>query len=254
MAVIEIAVDSIESALAAEQGGAQRIELCSALREGGLTSSLGLVRTVRSVCSIALFTIIRPRGSDFLYTANEFRAMQEDIRIMGKEGVDGVVFGLLTQDGQIDKDRTRTLVELAHPMQVTFHRALDMTADPERALEDVIACGVQRVLTSGGASSAWAGRKRLQTMVRQAADRVTIVVGGAVRPANIARLKASTGAKEFHSSMSRRMPSLMRYQARQLNLGEPGVDEFSRNLVLAQEVRELIAATQLQDVSEATAR
>lgn len=243
MAVIEIAVDSTESAVAAEQGGAQRIELCSALREGGLTSSLGLVRTVRSACSIALFTIIRPRGSDFLYTADEFRAMQEDIRIMGQEGVDGVVFGVLTQDGQIDKERTRALVKLAHPMQVTFHRALDMTSDPERALEDVIDCGVQRVLTSGGASSAWEGRKRLQAMVHQAAGRITIVVGGGVRPAKISQLIASTGATEFHSSMRRSMPSPMDYQARQLNLGEPGVDEFSRNLVLAEEVRELLAAT-----------
>ena len=243
MAVIEIAVDSTESALAAEQGGAQRVELCSALREGGLTPSLGLVRTVRSACSIALFTIIRPRGSDFLYTADEFRTMQEDIRIMGQEGVNGVVFGLLTQNGHIDKERTRALVKLAHPMQVTFHRAIDMTADPERALEDVIACGVQRVLTSGGAPTAWAGRKRLQSMVHQAAGRTTIVVGGGVRPATISRLIASTGATEFHSSMRRIMPSLMRYQARMLNLGEPGVDEFSRNLVLAEEVRELLAAT-----------
>lgn len=250
MAVIEIAVDSTESALAAEQGGAQRIELCSALREGGLTPSLGLVRTVRSACSIAVFTMIRPRGSDFLYSADEFRTMQEDIRIMGKEGVDGVVFGLLTQDGNIDKERTRALVELAHPMQVTFHRALDMTSDPEQALEDVIACGVQRVLTSGCAASAWAGRKRLQAMVQQAAGRVTIIVGGGVRPATISRLIASTGATEFHSSMRHKVPSLMRYQTRELNLGEPGLDEFSRDLVLAAEVRELLAATQSPHRSE----
>ncbi len=250
MAVIEIAVDSTESALAAEQGGAQRIELCSALREGGLTSSLGLVRTVRSGCSLALFAMIRPRGGDFLYTADEFRAMQEDIRIMGQEGVDGVVFGLLSQDGHVDKDRTCTLVELARPMQVTFHRAVDMALDAEQALEGVIACGVQRVLTSGGASSAWAGRKRLRAMVQQAAARTTIVVAGGVRPAQISRLMASTGATEFHSSMRRLMPSAMRYQARKLNLGEPGVDEFSRNLVLADEVRELLAAARTQDGNE----
>jgi copper homeostasis protein len=250
MAVIEIAVDSIESALAAEQGGAQRIELCSALREGGLTSSLGLVRTVRSVCSLALFTMIRPRGGDFLYTADEFRAMQEDIRIMAQEGVNGVVFGLLMQDGHVDKERTRALVELARPMEVTFHRALDMTSDPEQALEDVIACGVQRVLTSGGAPSAWAGRKLLRAMVQQASGRATIIVGGGVRPAQISRLMASTGATEFHSSMRRLMPSPMRFQTRKLNLGEPGLDEFSRNLVLAEEVRDLLAAARLQEKSE----
>ena len=250
MAVIEIAVDSTESALAAEQVGAQRIELCSALREGGLTPSLGLVRTVRSACSLALFTMIRPRGGDFLYTANEFRAMQEDIRIMAQEGIDGVVFGLLTQDGHVDKERTCALVELARPMEVTFHRALDMTSDPEQALEDVISCGVQRVLTSGGAPSAWAGRKLLRAIVQQAAGRATIIVAGGVRPAQISRLMASTGATEFHSSMRRLMPSPMQYQARKLNLGEPGGDEFSRNLVLAEEVRDLLAAARLQEKNE----
>jgi copper homeostasis protein len=204
------------------------------------------VRTVRAACSIAVFTIIRPRGSDFLYTADEFRTMQEDIRVMGREGVDGVVLGLLTRDGHVDVERTRSLVELAHPMQVTFHRALDMAADPERALEDVIACGVQRVLTSGGAASAWEGRKRLQAMVQQAAGRVTVIVGGGVRPAIISRLMESTGATEFHSSMRRTMPSPMLYQAPNLNLGEPGVDEFTRSLVLADEVRELVAGSQAQ--------
>ena len=250
MAVIEIAVDSTESALAAEQGGAQRVELCSALREGGLTSSLGLVRTARAACSLTLFAMVRPRGGDFLYTADEFRAMQEDIRILGQEGVNGVVFGLLTQDGHVDIERTCALVELARPMQVTFHRAVDMAVDPEQALEDVIACGVQRVLTSGGASSAWAGRKRLRSMVQQAAERTTIVVAGGVRPAQISRLMANTGATEFHSSMRRVMPSPMRYQARKLNLGEPGMDEFSRNLVLAEEVRALLAAARSQDAND----
>lgn len=249
MTVIEIAVDSIESAIAAEQGGAERIELCSALREGGLTPSLGLVRTVRSACTLALFTMIRPRGGDFLYTAHEFRAMQEDIRIMAGEGVHGVVFGLLTQDGHVDKERTCSLVELAKPLEVTFHRALDMTVDPQQALEDVIACGVQRVLTSGAAASAWAGRNRLQSMVEQAAGRATIVVGGGVRPAQIARLMASTGATEFHSSMRRLMPSPMRYQPRKLNLGEPGLDEFSRHQVLAEEVRELLTSAKSHEKS-----
>ena len=247
MAVIEIAVDSTESAIAAEQGGAQRIELCAALREGGLTPSLGLVRTVRTACSLTVFTMIRPRGGDFLYTANEFRAMQEDIRIMAQEGVNGVVLGLLTQDGLVDKERTLALVELARPMEVTFHRALDMTVDLEQALEDVIACGVQRVLSSGGASSAWAGRNRLRTMVQQAGRRVTMMVGGGVRPAQIAELVTATGAQEFHSSMRHLMPSPMRYRAQNLNLGEPGLDEFSRYHVLAEEVRELVAAAQSHD-------
>lgn len=243
MAVIEIAVDSTESAIAAEEGGAQRIELCSALREGGLTPSLGLVRTVRSASSLALFTIIRPRGADFLYTASEFRTMQEDIRIMAQEGVEGVVFGILTQDGHVDIERTRALVELARPMDVTFHRAIDMAVDLEEALEDIIACGVKRVLTSGGEASAWAGRKRLQRLVQQANARATILAGGGVRPADVTRLMASTGATEFHSSMRRLVPSPMTYQTRRLSLGGSGEDDFHRTLVLADEVRELVAAT-----------
>jgi copper homeostasis protein len=129
-----------------------------------------------------------------------------------------------------------------------------MAADPEQALEDVIDCGVQRVLTSGGASSAWVGRKRLQAMVQQAAGRITIVVGGGVRPEKISQLMATTGATEFHSSMRRSMPSPMRYQAQRLNLGEPGLDEFTRNLVLAEEVRELLAATHSQDSNGNTGR
>jgi copper homeostasis protein len=135
-------------------------------------------------------------------------------------------------------------------MEVTFHRALDMTSDPEQALEDVISCGVQRVLTSGGAPSAWAGRKLLRAMVQQSSGRATIIVGGGVRPAQISRLMASTGATEFHSSMRRLMPSAMRFQTRKLNLGEPGFDEFSRNLVLAEEVRDLLAAARLQEKNE----
>lgn len=242
MAVIEIAVDSADAALAAESGGAQRLELCSALGEGGLTPSLGLVRTVRAACALTLFAIVRPRGGDFLYTATEFHTMQEDIRLLKHEGVDGVVLGILLADGHVDVARTRALVELAHPLDVTFHRAIDMTPNPERALEDVLATGVRRVLTSGGEESAWAGREALQRMVQLAAGRATILVGGGVRPGSIRQLMDVTGATEFHSSMRRLVPGPMQYRSDRLSLGGPGANDFDRSIVLSDEVRELVEA------------
>lgn len=252
MAVIEIAVDSTESALASQQGGAQRIELCCALGEGGVTPSLGLVRSVRSSCSLSLFTIIRPRGGDFLYTDHEFMTMKEDIRIMAQEGVDGVVLGILTQDGSVDVDRTRTLVEAAGSMDVTFHRAIDVSKDVEASLEQVIAAGVKRVLTSGGYASAWEGRERLKRMIHQAGKRATIMAGGGVRASNVQELMTSTSVRELHSSLRRMVASPMRYKTVRLNLGGPGADDFERNLVSAEEVRGLVTATeQAESVTKA---
>lgn len=242
MPLLEISVDSLESALAAEQGGAQRVELCSALREGGLTPSLGLLRAVRAKLSIDVYVLIRPRSGDFLYTDAEFEIMREDIHIAAQAGADGVVLGLLTADGDVDVPRTQALVEEAAPMQVTFHRAFDMARDLPAALESVIACGADRVLTSGGSPSAWAGRESLHHLVQRAEERITLLVGGGVRPNNIGELLQFTGATEFHSSMRRTRPSQMRYRAAHLSLGEPGIDEYTLSGVRAEEVRELVLA------------
>ncbi len=242
MPTIEISVDSVEAALAAERGGAQRIELCSALSEGGLTPSLGLIRAVRRLCSLPVFVIIRPRGGDFLYSADEFAVMREDIEIAAAAGVQGVVFGLLTAAGDVDVPRTRELVELARPMQVTFHRAFDMTRDLDQALEDVIRCGADRILTSGGQPSALLGSQRLRGLVRTAGGRITLLVGGGVRPGNISELAHTTGATEFHSSLRRSVPSPMQFRSAAVQLGSQGADEYTRHTVLQQDVEDLVAA------------
>ena len=241
MASIEICVDSLASALAAEQGGAQRIELCSALREGGVTPSLGLLRAVRARTAVTLHVLIRPRAGDFLYTDDEFQIMREDIAVTAQAGADGVVFGILTAGADVDEERTAALVATARPLQVTFHRAFDMTRDPEDALRSVIRCGADRVLTSGAEPTAMLGRQRLRSLVESAASRIGVMVGGGVRPANVATLAQATGAVEFHSSLRRTQASPMQI-TRDLHLGDAGVDEYTRMVVLAEDVRALVAA------------
>ena len=242
MVAIEISVDSLESAIAAQDGGAQRIELCSALREGGLTPSMGLIRAVRSHVQLPLFLLIRPRSGDFLYSGHDFAIMREDIRVAAQEGADGIVLGLLTAHGDVDTLRTRDLVELARPMDVTFHRAFDMTRDIDLALENVIQTGAKRVLTSGGERDAIQGRAKLGALVLQAKGRISLVVGGGVRLGNIGHLAQGTGAVEFHSSLRRQQKSSMQYQNHAIHLGHSGVDDYTRNLVLAGDVQELVQA------------
>jgi copper homeostasis protein len=196
--IVEVCVDSVESAVAAENGGAQRVELCCALLEGGLTPSAGAIDLARERLRIGLNVIIRPRGGDFLYTDGEHEVMLRDVDTARELGADGVVIGVLTPSGDVDVERTRELVERGRPMSVTFHRAFDMTRDPFAALEALIGLGIDRILTSGQEESALEGLDLLRELVSRAGDRIGVMVCGNVNEKNVARIARETRAKELH--------------------------------------------------------
>jgi len=237
--VLEICVDSVESARAAQAGGAQRVELCSSLIEGGVTPSSGLISAVRECLTIPMVTIVRPRGGDFFYSREEIGVIRKDIAAARDQGANGVALGVLLRDGQVDIERTRELVELARPMQVTFHRAIDWAPDMEEALEQVIVAGADRILTSGGAPTAMLGVKRIACMVARADRRIGVMVCGTVRKHNIGEIARRTHALEFHASLRKATSSPVTYRNEMLSLSQPGVDEFARYAIAAEDVRAL---------------
>jgi copper homeostasis protein len=197
----EVCAEGLESCVAAREGGADRIELCCSLIEDGLTPSHALIKAAVVQSGLPIYTILRPRGGDFVYSDHEFALMQEDLEHARSLGVSGFVAGILQPDGTVDKNRMRLLVEQATPLEVTFHRAFDATTNLEHALEDVIATGCQRLLTSGGAENVVIGAKRLQRLVVQAAERIEIAVGGGLRLENATEVARITGASQFHGSV-----------------------------------------------------
>ncbi|MBX0289101.1 copper homeostasis protein CutC [Hymenobacter sp. HSC-4F20] len=204
---LEICAGSVQSAVAAQAGGAHRLELCQNLEQGGITPSFGLVQRVLSLVSIPVFVLIRPRPGNFCYSPDELAIMVTDIAQCRELGCAGVVLGVLDAQGRVDLPRCRALLKAAGPLPVTFHRAFDACPDQAQALEDVVALGCQRILTSGGQATAEAGQAQLAALVRQAAGRICIMPGAGIRPSNIWALATRTAATEFHASASHLLPA-----------------------------------------------
>lgn len=237
--VFELCAESIDACLAARDGGADRIELCSALSEGGLTPSHGLIREAVNHSGLPVHVLLRPRGGDFVYSNAELDVMREDLRHLRLLGASGVVLGVLHEDGSVDVERTRELVEMAGPLEVTFNRAFDHAASLDNALEDVIKTGCQRVLTSGGERDVVSGGKALARLIEQAAGRIEIAAGGGLRLKNAAAVARMTGARHFHGSIRRIVAKPRRYGGRDVH-DDGGSSGQSRFVVESDDVRAMI--------------
>ena len=210
--ITEVVVYNIESALNAQAGGADRVELCDNPGGGGTTPSTGTIEVLKEELDISLFVMIRPRGGDFCYTDLEFEAMKRDIDRCKALGIDGVVLGILSPDGTIDKQRCRVLVERARPLKVTCHRAFDMTRDPLEALESCIAAGFDRILTSGQQAQAAEGIDLITKLVQKAEERIRIMPGCGVNEDSVEQIVKQTGIREIHLSAETSRPSQMEFQ------------------------------------------
>jgi len=209
--IIEIATTDFSTTKSAVEGGADRIELCAALSEGGTTASYGTIKKCRDSFDVQLFPIIRTRGGDFFYTDEEFEIMMSDVKLCKDLQCDGIVIGLLKKNGQIDLKRTIELVEAAYPLEVTFHRAFDRCKEPFEAMEQLIEIGCQRILTSGQKPAAPDGIDLIKHLISAADERIIIMPGSGVRKDNIKELATKTGANEFHSSLRGKKKSEMEF-------------------------------------------
>jgi len=226
--ILEICAGSLASAIAAEAGGAFRVELCDNLYEGGTTPSCGTIELARLKLSIRLHVIIRPRGGDFLYSDHEYVIIKRDVERCRDAGVDGVVIGFLTADGRIDLNRTREIVEMARPMSVTFHRAFDMSRDPFEALEDLKVAGVDRILTSGQKNQAPDGASLIAKLVRLSDDKIIIMPGGGLNETNISDFANRVQAKEYHATLRSKVESDMIFRRDDVFMGGlSAIPEFS---------------------------
>ncbi len=238
---IEICVEGVDGLIAAQQGGADRVELCASLLEGGITPSLGTVRVALQVATIPFFVMVRPRGGDFLYSPAEYRTMLEDIEAFKALGVPGVVFGCLTPEGRIDVERMTALTEVARPMGVTCHRAFDMTRDFGEAVDDLVRSGVDRVLTSGGRDSAMEGLDNLAAIVAKAAGRLSVMACGGLDEGNIATVRDRSHAPELHFAALTTVPGGMLYRNPDVGMGGTDKDrEYSLTVTDAAKVAAII--------------
>ena len=240
---IEICVEGIDGLVAAQNAGADRVELCASLLEGGLTPSLGVVREALRVATIPFHVIIRPRGGDFLYSELEFASMLEDVKAMRELGVAGVVIGCLTADGQIDEARTKALVDAARPLKVTCHRAFDMTRDYREAIEALVRAGVDRVLTSGQRDTALEGADILKDTTAIADGRIIVMACGALDRDNIAQVRRATGVDEMHFAALKTLKSTMDFRNPHVGMGGTAIEREYENTVTDEDaVRATIAA------------
>ena len=242
MLICEICVDSVAGVRAAKEAGADRVELCADLLEGGITPSRGMIRQARMIAGVRLHVIIRPRGGDFLFDADEIAVMQGDIDTAKAESADGVVIGLLTADGTIDAPRTRDLIARARPLSVTFHRAFDMTPDPLAALETLVGLGVDRVLTSGQEASVLEGLPLIAELVRRAGDRIVVMPGGGITARNIDRILAAAKPREIHFAALEPAAGGMRFRREHVFMGgELRPPEYDRLVTSAATIRAVMA-------------
>lgn len=238
---IEACVDSVESAQAAEAGGASRVELCDDLVEGGTTPSAGMIEVCCEGLNIPVFVIIRPRGGDFLYSDAELEVMRRDIVRAARSGASGVVLGLLRRDGSVDVERTRALIDAARPLSVTFHRAFDVSRDADEALDTLLELEVDRVLTSGHAATAEAGIGVLARMVRRSAGRIGVLAGGGVREENVRRIVAETGVREVHVRATSLRRSPMGYRNPAIDFGgKAAVTDAAREVTDAMRIARIV--------------
>jgi len=236
--IIEVCANSVESAIAAQKGGAARVELCDNMYEGGTTPGPGTIILARENLTINMFVLIRPRGGDFCYSEDEYEIMKKDILFCKECGVNGVVTGILKPDGSIDIERTKELVGLAKPIQITFHRAFDMCRDPFEAMQDIISTGAVRVLTSGQKQTAFEGRHLIAELIQKAGDKIIIMPGSGINTENIQEIINTTGANEYHLSGRTVRHSKMEYRNPEVSMGGlPGIPEYEIPVTNAEVIR-----------------
>jgi copper homeostasis protein len=240
--LIEACVDSPASAVAAVGAGAHRVELCANLREGGTTPTVGALEACRSRVAVPVFVLVRPRPGDFCYDEGELDVMARDIRVLRGHGAQGVVIGALTPAGDVDREALSRLLDEARPLPVTFHRGFDLARDAEAALETLIQCRTDRLLTSGAAATALEGAGVIERLVRLAGDRLVVMAGGGVRAGNAAEVARRTGVRELHTGPSRRADGPMRFRAATARVEKSGTDPFAREVVDDAEIRAIVRA------------
>ena len=239
--ILEICCYSLDSAIKAEEAGADRVEFCDNYSEGGTTPSYAAIKKTITNLSIPVNVIIRPRGGDFLYSENEYEIIKEDIEQIKNLNANGIVIGFLNQNGDIDLKRTEEIVKLAYPMEVTFHRAFDMCKDPMIALEQLMEIGIKRILTSGGFNTALEGINILRELVEKGNDKIIIMPGSGVNEKNLTELILQTKAAEFHSSAKMFINTKMKYFNKKISMGGvKEVDEYKSISVDPEKIRSMI--------------